>query len=297
MLQSETDNAPEPSKFQQALRRLADSCDASGRSFPPLPNGRFDAAHEAFERSSTQQGEILRSLSRVATSTRLLGEGLRVLSVGPGNGMLDVPLIRELASAGRATRYVGVDPSDIACRRFREAFESLDQSGVSLDVRCCGIDDFLDTQPVDLIHAVHSLYYVPDTAATLDRLLVRLATRGRLVVYKAPRGALNALAEQFWQGDDSSTIWFSDRLESWLRGTGRVFETVRIEAWLDVSSVFYRDDPKGSLILDFLLHTASSDLSEPLREKVLACIEAMSRREGEQLLAPHPVDAFVISQA
>lgn len=222
---------------------------------------------------------------------------LRVLSVGPGNGMLDVPLIRELAATGRATDYVGVDPSDVGCRRFREAFDSLNQSVVSLDVRCCGIDDFLDTQPVDLIHAVHSLYYVPDTAATLNRLLERLATGARLVVYKAPRGELNALAEQFWQGDDAASIWFSEQLESWLRDTGRAFETVRIEAWLDVSSLFCRDDPKGALILDFLLHTASSDLAKPLREKVLACVQAMSRREGEQLLAPHPVDAFVISPA
>lgn len=211
--------------------------------------------------------------------------------------MLDVPLIRSLAEEELAADYVGVDPSDVACRRFREAFESLNQRTVSLDLRCCGIDDFSGTESIDLIHAVHSLYYVPDAAATLDRLLTRLAPRGRMVVYKAPRGALNALAEQFWRGDDAASIWFSEQLEPWLRRTGRVFEKVRIDASLDVSSVFSTDDANGSLILDFLLHTASSKLAKRVRSEVLACISAMSRRDGERLLAPHPVDAFVISPA
>lgn len=208
--------------------------------------------------------------------------------------MLDLPLIRSLAGAGVAADYVGVDPNPVACRRFREGFEAVDPGGVSLAVRQCGVDDLPPGPAFDLIHAAHSLYYLADPAATLERLLAKLAARGRVVAYQAPRGALNSLAEPFWGGDRTTPIWFSDRLAAWLNETGRRFERNSIDASLDVTAVFDRDDPQGQLILDFLLQTESSEFDDAVRIEALECLRAMSRREGDRWLAPHPVDSFVI---
>jgi len=273
---------------------LAAACESSSRSYSPLPNEQFDAAHEAYERSSSQQKEIVGDLRRLVAGVRSGNEQIRMLSVGPGRGMLDLPLIRSLAGAGVTAQYVGVDPNPVACRRFLEGFEVLDPDGVSLDLRQCGVDDLPPGPSFDLIHAVHSLYYVDDPAATVDCLFGRLAARGRLVLYQAPHGALNALAELFWRGDRDKSIWFSDRLESWLIETGRVFEKRRISASLDVTGAFDREDPRGRLILDFILQTKSCDLDAPVRAEALECLRAMSRYDGGRWLAPHPVDSFVV---
>ena len=218
-----------------------------------------------------------------------------MLSVGPGNGMLDLPLIEQMAEQGVAAEYVGIDPSFVACERFREGFRRIDPTGVSLDLHACGVDDFEGRSRFDLIHAAHSLYYVPDPAATIEDLLLRVNPRGRLVIFQAPRGALNTLAECFWHSDGGNSIWFSDRLESWLRSAGRGFEKVRLEAELDVTRALDVGDQRGRLVFDFVLHTEVDSLDPSLAERARESLRAISRREDDRWFTPHPVDAFEIS--
>lgn len=266
-------------------------------SYAPLPDERFDPAHEAFERSSSQQGQILACLRELALGARSPGEPMRILSVGPGNGMLDLPLIESLAGAGVAAAYVGVDPSLVACRRFIQGCETLKPRGVSLSVQECDVDDLAGDERFDLIHAVHSLYYSPDPAETIGRLLGRLRPGGQLVIFQAPRGKLNALADCFWRADQGSLVWFSDRLDSWLAQSGQPFERQRINGRLDVTKALDLDDPHGRLVLDFVLHIASSTLDASVIELAIEYLRAVSQRDGGRWLAPHPVDAFVVSPA
>lgn len=285
---------PEALAPEEVLKQLTTACGADA-SYPPLLGERFDAAHEAFERSSSQQSQILACLRELALTASPPSDPMRILSVGPGNGMLDLPLIASLADAGIAAAYVGVDPNPVACRRFIEGAETLNPSGVSLSVQECNVDDLADDEGFDLIHAVHSLYYVPDPPETIGRLLRRLRPGGRLVIFQAPRGELNELSECFWRIDKGSQVWFSDRLESWLAPSGQPFEKQRIDARLDVTSAINLDDPHGQLVLDFILHTASSDLGASVLELGIEYLRAISQRDDDRWLAPHPVDAFVVS--
>ena len=285
---------------RRALARLTQALGAAPAARGPLSDERFDAAHEAFERSGGQQEAVFSDLRNLAAGVRAGGRPARVLSVGPGKGMLDLPLIRSLAAAGVAADYTAVDPNPVGCRHFRAGFRGLDPRsvrGVSLDVRQCGVDDLPPGAAFDLIHAVHSLYYVPDPAAPLDGLLGRLAPGGRLVLYLAPRGALNALAEPFWRGDPGRPVWFSDRLAARLAEVPCAFESRRIDARLDVTAALDPADPRGRLVLDFLLHADAAGLSGPVRSAVGACLKAMSSTDGGRLFAPHPVDRFVVSPA
>lgn len=277
-----------------SLERLAAACDAAHMPFPPLPPERFDATHEAFERSSSQQGEIRSELRRLIAQSHRPGETTRVLSVGPGNGMLDLPLLEELARAGVPVDYVGVDPNRVAVDRFRDGFAELAPPGVSLHLNACGVEELGDVGSFDLIHAVHSLYYLPDPAGALSRLLGMLRPGGRLVVFHAPRGALNTLAECFWSGDEGGSVWFSDRVASWLEETDRRFERVRIDGQLDVSRALDAGDDAGRLVLDFVLHTPSDALDESLRAQAVECLRSISERKSTRWLTPHPVDAFVV---
>ncbi|MEM6330561.1 MAG: class I SAM-dependent methyltransferase [Planctomycetota bacterium] len=285
------------------MRDLRAACEAAGNAFPPLSGDAFDAAHEAYEHASGQRQGILKHLAAVLdivlTAAGRADRPLRVLSVGPGNGMLDLELIASLGREEVRAEYVGVDPSPVACRRFREGFAALEPAGVSLAVHQCSVDELPASTGAglrfDVIHAVHSLYYVPDPPATLRLLLGMLAPGGRLALYKAPRGDLNTLAEPFWRGDPNASIWFSDRLSTWLREERVDARSERIDAQLDVTDVFDPGSQAGRLVLDFLLHTKADQLGDDLRRQALECLDAMCIERDGRRLAPHPVDAFCVA--
>lgn len=281
---------------EQTLLRLTAAISAD-TPCGPLPEARFDPAHEAFERSSNQQGQILACLRRLALGVRRPSEPMRVLSVGPGNGMLDLPLLESLAEAGVPTAYVGVDPSSVACQRFKNGWEAQKPRGVSLSVHECEVDDLVDDEGFDLIHAVHSLYYSADPPETIRRLLGRLRPGGRLAIFQAPRGELNALADCFWRADQGDLVWFSERLSSWLAQSEQPFERQRLEGRLEVTKALDLDDPHGRLVLDFILHIASGDLSDPVVDLAIGYLRSVSQQDGLGWFAPHPVDAFVVSPA
>ena len=98
-----------------------------------LSDERFDVTHETFERSSSQQQLVLRTLKELISSHEGSSDALKILSVGCGSGILDNQLISAIASSAGTFEYTGVDPNPVACRRFREDFEKLALQNVKLE--------------------------------------------------------------------------------------------------------------------------------------------------------------------
>ena len=84
-----------------------------------LSDERFDVTHETFERSSSQQQLVLKTLKELIDTHEGPSGTLRILSVGCGSGILDNQLISALASSTGNFEYTGVDPNPVACHRFR----------------------------------------------------------------------------------------------------------------------------------------------------------------------------------
>ena len=259
-----------------------------------LSDARFDQTHEHFERSSNQQLEILAWLKQLVRRHFASIDPLKILSVGCGNGILDNPLIECLAMNSERLDYTGVDPSDVACRRFRHGFETMKLPNVRLDVREQQIEALRSTERFDLVHAVHSLYYFSDPAATLERLIRLLRPAGRLVIVQAPHAELNQLANCFWSRHTQSRIWFSDCLAQHLAERDVRFTRHRIDGWVDVSRCFHAGCSRGTMLLDFITQSDCRQLHDSIRELCLSYLQTISRREADRLLVAHPADAFVI---
>ncbi len=263
----------------------------------PLADGRYDEAHEFFERSSDQQAKILNWLTRFQADHDSSTEALTVLSVGCGSGILDLPLIESIADSTEQLVYVGVDPNPIACDRFRQAFVELDMESVELKLHETSIDNLECSQQYDLIHAVHSLYYFNDPGSDIDQIFTRLHTDGKLILFHAPKGPLNQLADCFWTTPSAQPRWFSDDLERYLEIEGYCFRKESLQASLDVSSCFVNGDVEGEMILDFILQTSCRDVGQRTIELCLEFLDRISVREGIKVLAPHPVDVFIVEAA
>lgn len=277
----------------------------------PLSDERFDQSHEWFEGQSNQQAQILawlqrfgeRQLERRGLQSEEGQDAFRVLSVGCGSGILDLPLVKTLAEHADAQQdavaihYAGIDPNPVACKRFRSDFESLGISSVDLSVHEETVESYEHNQKVDLTHVVHSMYYFADPADSLTTLIDQVADEGELVIFQAPKGELNRLADCFWQGHLDDPIWFSAELDQHLQQTGISFTRSRLDAEVDVTACFDRECQEGQLTFDFLVQSDCQDLSEPIRDQVLDHLRSISRVDAGKILAPHPVDVFVIHQS
>lgn len=276
----------------------------------PLSHQRFDQSHEWFEGQSNQQNQILDWLQRIGSSSLTRSEGIdpqppsepfRVLSIGCGSGILDRPFIETLADQAntqettRKINYTGIDPNPVACQRFREEFFELKLDAVDLSVLKETVESFSSNDLFDLIHVVHSLYYFDKPAQSIGALMDRVAADGELVIFQAPKAELNLLADCFWQEHSADPIWFSGKLDEHLREANITFRRDRINAEVDVTACFVEGCAEGSLTLDFLVQSDCENAPPEVRADVLEYLRAISRSDGQRVLAPHPVDVFTLA--
>ncbi len=260
----------------------------------PLPFCHYDESHELFEGSSNQQAKILSWLMDFQATSGSSTEPLTVLSVGCGSGILDLPLIESMADSTERLVYVGVDPNPIACDRFRQAFAELDLGSVELKLHETSIDNLECSQSYDLIHAVHSLYYFNDPSSDIDRIAARLQAAGKMVLFHAPKGPLNQLANCFWTTPSVQPHWFSEELERHLKSMKYSYRKDVLDASLDVTGCFESENAEGEMILDFILQTACRDLGEQAIRLCLEFLDVISAHKDQKVLAPHPVDVFIV---
>jgi SAM-dependent methyltransferase len=216
---------------------------------------------------------------------------VRVIGVGVGDGSVDAPLAAALAAGGRRVRYTGVEPHPPSAAAFAARLTALDARTLTPSVV---IGDFADHDaghPADLVHFVHSLYYVADLSAALDHALSMVRPGGLLLAAVAPLQPLCALTELLcpWAG---LTPWFAEDVRADLEMRGLSTHTVTLVGDLDARDAL--SDPLGSgeAVLDFLIGARSRALAPDARERLLDYLREISR-PGRPGVLPHPVDLLL----
>lgn len=261
---------------------------------PGLEPATYARDHAAFEARSDQRALISAHLhdrfARRATGP------VSVLSAGCGDGTLDAPLAAALADVRprREVRYVGVEPYAGSAAAFAAALDDLGRPSLSAQVHVATFEDHARVAgeaaagSVDVVTFVHSLYYVPDVAATLRAAYHLLRPGGELIVLHAPRGALNALVDVLAPPLQGHPQWFSDDVVVALARAGLVAEqVVGLEAHVELATA---PDP----VLDFAVQARLTPALRALVHDYLDAV-AVPGPSGTPLV-PHPVDAFRITR-
>lgn len=260
---------------------------ADPRPIAPLSSARFLETHVTFERSSTQQDQIRDALAAYPLPARA-----SALSIGPGSGILDGPLLARLAP-GRALRYVGVEPNPLQSQKLEARLAGLP---VDAAVVTSTFEGFTTREVFDVVWVIHTHYYFASVSAGLERASRLVAPGGRLILAAAPRGALNRLAQAFWSDHAADALWFAEEIASFLESTGRPVARTRIDARLDVTACF-GGAPRGDAIRDFVVQAEVSARPGP-RAWVDGQLRAMGREETDgRWTVPHPVDLFELAPA
>ena len=250
----------------------------------------YARGHAAFENRSDQRTLIGDHLA-VRLARRDTGP-VAVLSVGCGDGSLDAPQAAALADVlpARPIRYVGVDPYVGSTAAFAAAMADLGRAGLSAEVHAATFAEAPVSGLFDVVTFVHSMYYVPEVAATLRAAHGLLRPGGELLVLSAPRGALNVLVEVLAPPVEGHRQWFSDDIAAGFAGAGlRTEKTITLDARLNL-------DAASDEVLDF---TVQARLTPELRPKVRAYLDAVSvpcPTSGVPHV-PHPVDVYRVRRA
>lgn len=259
-----------------------------GTIAPPLTEARFLETHVAFEAASTQQPQILEQLAAMT-----LPAGARVLSVGCGSGILDIPLAARWLARG-ALEYVALEPSPRQCELAVAGLRAL---GIPSTGVTSTFEAFETEQRFDLVMFVHTHYYLDDVAASLAKAATLLTEHGRLVVVAAPRGALNRLASEFWPDRDVAGMWFAEELLAHFHVRGTGLNHAPLDGRLDVTPCLL-DMPAGEAIRDFVVQADTRQLSEGVRARIDDALRKIARRElGGRWTVPHPAELFSFEAA
>lgn len=277
---------PVPTLSQStSLHRLRQAV-AGTPALPELSGAYYARTHAAYEAASDQRVELQVWLP--GELPPLLGAGpLRVLGVGVGDGSVDAPLAAALAAGGRQVDYTGIEPHEASAAGFAERLGALATDSLTVTTVAGAFADHEPTTPVDLIHFIHSLYYMTDLEATLDHALAMLRPGGLLVAATAPREPLCVLTEllspsigpRLWCAEDVATQLTARRLE--VRS-----ETMMAE--LDLRDVLLDPLDEGELVLDFLVGACTATMAAEVREQLVAYLAEVAL-PGNPGVVPHPI--------
>ncbi|GAB7068189.1 hypothetical protein H7J06_17980 [Mycobacterium hodleri] len=260
-------------------------------ALPALTRERYARTHARYEAASDQRRRLQEWLVGELPPLLVDCEPVRVVGVGVGDGSVDAPLAAALATGGRRVRYTGVEPHAASAAGFAERMNSL---GLQRLVPTVVIGDFADHDaghPADLVHFVHSLYYVANLSAALDHGLSLLRSGGLLLAAVAPLEPLCVLTEMLcpWAG---RTPWFAEDVHADLERRGLSVATETIVGRLDVRDALSDPLGRGEDVLDFLIGARSRALTPSARERLLDYLRDVSL-PGHPGVVPHPVDVIM----
>ena len=263
----------------------------NGAALPALSGQRYAETHARYEAASDQRPRLRSWLTTALPPLLAECDPVRVVGVGVGDGSVDAGLAAALAAGGRRVHYTGVEPHPPSAAEFARRLSGLDAPTLTPTVV---IGDFAEHDvghPADLVHFVHSLYYVADLSQALDHGLRMVRPGGWLVAAIAPLQPLCALTELLcpWAG---LVPWFAEDVTADLERRGLTTRSHTIVGHLDARDALNDPLGRGEAVLDFLIGARSRALEPDALELLFDYLRDISL-PGRPGVLPHPVDVLL----
>lgn len=203
---------------------------------------------------------------------------LRILSVGCGDGSLDLPLLQRLQGMAEVD-YTGVDVNTTSLAEFRGALADMPATLLNTPV-----EELSPTaEPFDLVIVSHMLYYVDDPAGLVLRLLHHFTrTDGQLIVIHSAHDGVPALMasvdglEPFLTAEDiAAALTAKETAPTWHR----------LHTELDATDLL-AGTSEGLAVLEFCIETELSTLAPDAQDQLQAALaQRCTTRDGRRFMA------------
>jgi len=262
------------------------------RAVRALTPERYAATHGVYESHSNQRAMVRAwMVANVPGFLPAVGaRPVRVLGVGVGDGSVDVPLAERLL-VDRAVDYHAVEPHGPSLQRCLERMAAVSSARLRVTGSSTDLAGYTGEGPFDVVHFVHSLYYVPDLGEAIDHAIRLLHPGGRLIALISPLEPLSLLSSLVAPQPDHPH-WFADAVDRALTIRGVAVERLLIDSRLDLSPL--REDPAGigEQVLDFLLQCRATDLPADVLALIHDYLADIALPDDPDAV-PHPLQAFV----
>lgn len=254
---------------------------------------RYAETHSIYEEHSSQRAMVRAWM--VANVPSLLPAGderpVRVLGVGVGDGAVDGALAERLLVDRAVVEYHAVEPHGPSLERCLQRLADITQPRLAVTGSATDLAGYDGEGPFDVVHFVHSLYYVPDLGEALDHAVRLLRPGGRLVALISPLEPLSLLSSLLAPQPDHPH-WFADEVDRALTARGLASDRLLIDSRLDLTPL--REDPEGvgEQVLDFLLQCRATDLAPDVLDLVHDYLADIALPDDPDAV-PHPVQAFI----
>ncbi|XP_072024605.1 histamine N-methyltransferase-like [Amphiura filiformis] len=240
-------------------------------------------------------------------------DGLQVLGVGSGSGEADYEMLKKLLPKYPKIRNTVIEPSDQMIQKYRQLVTSQQKSlsGVVFDWRQQKYADYhQDCQQAGevtkfhFIHAIHSLYHVPNVDETLGALYDRMEDGGvLLVIITSEKSGINHVHERFndlqeKEADNITKFVKTSEIRRAFDKRGIPCKVYPQPLKLDITKCFVDGDEDGDLLLDFVTHKKRFryDAPKKLVEDYLKFLKEPKNGEvcGDQILLNMDWDAILV---
>lgn len=260
-------------------------------ALPALTGERYATTHAAYEAASDQRTLLKEWLAAELPPLLVDRDPLRVVGVGVGDGSVDAVLAAALATDGRRVLYTGVEPDPASAVGFAARLAALALTAFVPTVTISYFADHDGGTTADLVHFVHSLYYVEDLSAAVDHALGMIRPGGLLVAATAPLEPLCVLTELLspWAGHRP---WFAEDVQSAFDARGLDVRTEALVGRLDVRDVLADPCGRGEAVLDFLVGARTAGMDPGVRAALLAHLRDITL-PGSPGFVPHPISLAI----
>ncbi|KAI0561886.1 Methyltransferase type 12 domain protein [Gracilaria domingensis] len=279
---------------------------------PPLSEDEYARLYDIRRNASTmtstsvvwlcsQSQEFLKSCQTASTKS-----AFNVLSVGPGNGDIDIPFLRTLEHKIsrdadmklNSIRYVALEPNhtyrETLLQRMRHSALNL----VTFEIHRKRFEDFDDEMATyDIVLFSHVMYYFEHCALALKRARNLACRTGSVIIFHASctgvPGIIKKVAE--FSKDEKLYILLANDIKHVLERLAAPFRYLELPAELDLSECMQPTE-RGRDIMSFCLERDLRGLDNAKLHHVskMFCEEATETKNGTIVLK-EPVAVFSVT--
>ena len=248
----------------------------------PLSGEYYVECNDVFRRTTNQSEQML-------AETRKFAEGrsdLRILSVGSGVGLFEIPMLQVLGD--KVASFDGVDVNQHACRILQEKLEKEFGSSLDYKVEHRSFQKYQTDHRFEVVLFNHTFEYLSgDRLSWIQKSRDLLVESGNVLIFSPNRGGINRFYEEVF------APCFSEDLDQLLTHIGMEHSTVAIEGQCDVTLFTGEDDdPDKVRLLSFLTQADCRDLPDVKQRELIDYYLSLSGEDSS--IIPHPATLFIL---
>lgn len=260
----------------------------------PLKKDRFQRAHLALLKASTQQVAVLDALQNAIDDQT----PERVLSISPGLGAVDLPLIQNMIARNPRVAWHSVIAHPGECNALAKKAEEI---GIQDVLTPCPItiERYLrrtrDDSPFQLILGVHAFYESPNLPRLFQNLKNRLAAGGEIWVVNAPDAPMSAFFVETQKHFNGVSPPLTPDILALAADLGLQAQVQPITAYLDASH-FDKNDDTPDLLRDFIVNADMTRMGLVEERRIFQKILDLPKRGNERWII-HDADFIRLRHA